>query len=285
MIAPIKPIDLPDLSNRRAEWLTPDDMAIRIFDGMFDPPKPESNWGLEGIVQPAWIRDVHNTLTGRTFLFGTGPSLRAQLPLLRHMRAEQTWTVNRMRQWDNLPFKPFHHVVAEPGPIAAFGAVIAPLYDYPVALNRVAVNWWKVTAPGWLWVPKAPDDVQMRWDGFYGLGDTLPPLPTGWASPLTVAQLAAWMGFTEFYFLGIDTTQVGQAWDVEQGRTAKPRNIRSILECFDRARRDIQRAGRKVYDCTPGGRINQEGALEYRDLWEVLTEAGHGEGCCKDVVL
>ena len=79
------------------------------------------------------------------------------------------------------------------------------------------------------------------------------------------------MGFTEIFFLGIDTTQGVQAWDAENGRTRFPRNIRSIVECFERAGRDMKRAGRKMYDCSQGGRINAEGALEYIALSEVLA--------------
>lgn len=253
------------------------DFALRAFDWLNQPPcNKENEWGMEDIVWPAWIEEVHNIHQGeRVFIFGTGPSLVEQQPLLHHMKDEWTWTVNRMREWykkGKLPFIPSHHLVTEPGPCSVgWGRFILPLYDFPEARNRIAINWWPVTAKGWLWCPKAPDDVQIRWVGFHGLDDTLPPLPTGWASPLTASQLACWMGYTEIFFLGIDTTQDGQAWDPVAGRTLYARNIRSICESFDRARMGIERAGRKVYDCTPGGRINQEGLLEYRDLREVLN--------------
>ena len=88
---------------------------------------------------------------------------------------------------------------------------------------------------------------------------------------VSIAELAAWMGFRTFNFLGCDTTQKGQAWDVEKGRTMQARNIRSILECFDRARIDIQLAGAEIWDCTPGGRLNQEGVLAYKPLEEALA--------------
>ncbi len=105
-----------------------------------------------------------------------------------------------------------------------------------------------------------------------GLGDHFPPITTGWASPLTCSQIAAWLGYTEFIFLGIDTTQVGQAWDVEKGRTTFTRSIRSIKDSFARARAEIEKAGRTIIDCTPGGLINEEKILEYRDLQEVLRD-------------
>jgi hypothetical protein len=248
-----------------------DTVALRIFNGIdsFQGTR-EDNWGVK-TEWPSWLNDVHNTKSGRTFIFGSGPSLLSQLDLLPRMQQEETWTVNRIARWKDLPFTPVHHVTAEPGPIGAWGKMVYPIYDYPTAINRIAINWCPVTAPGWLWCPKAPDDIQMRWEGFEGLKDELGPLITGWASPLTLCQLAAWMGYTEFYFLGIDLTQTGQAWDKESGRTLYPRNERSILECFERARRDIERAGRAIIDCTPGGKVNAEGVLEYQELEEVLS--------------
>ena len=268
----------PDLSHLRQGDGIEDSFAIRGFS-TFDSldQTAENNWLMEDLPRQDWLESVHNIHQGkRCFIFGTGPSLASQLPLLHHMKDEDTWTVNRMRLWyakGELPFIPTHHVVAEPGPCTNWGKVIMPLYDFPEAENRIALNWWRVDAPGWLWCPKAPDDIQIRWQGFFGLGDHLPPLPTGWASPLTVSQLACWMGYEELYLLGIDTTQEGQAWDVEAGRTLSPRSIRSICESFDRARMDIERAGRKMWDCTPGGLINQRGILEYRDLETILANS------------
>lgn len=170
------------------------------------------------------------------------------------------------------PFRPTYHGITEPGPIGGWGSYILAIFDFPEAENRIAINWWPVNVPGWKWVAKAPDEVQVRWEGWFGLDDHLPPIPTAWASPLTLGQLACWMGYTELYYLGIDTTQDGQAWDVEKGRTREPRSINSILECFDRARVQMDRAGRKIIDCTPGGLINRECVLEYRDLEEVLND-------------
>ena len=248
------------------------DQGIRSFSNWDYPDDPHDNWGLEGMAMPQWVLNSHNTMVGeRAFIFGSGPSIIEQEPLLNHMQHEYTWTCNRIRKWENLPFTPFVHCITEPGPLVNYGQFVASVYDFPGAQNKISAIWWKVTAPGWLWLPKAPDDIQIRWQGFFGCGDYLPPIPSGWASPLTISQLVAWMGYSELYYLGIDTTQVGQAWDREKGTTKEPRSILSTLECFDRARMTLQAAGRKVYDCTPGGRVNQEGVLEYRDLKEVLS--------------
>ena len=246
------------------------DRAQRMWPGFRDYWGPEEDFGM-GFKQPQWVQDVHNAHQGRVFIFGTGPSLAQQLPLLVHMKEEETWTVNRMTRWKELPFVPTHHSITEPGPIDGWGSRIVPMYDFPKVMNRIAVHWFPVVAPGWLWCAKAVDDIQVRWEGAFGCGDYLPPLPSAWASPLTVSQLAAWMGFQEMFFLGIDTTQEGQAWDVTRGRTTYKRSILSILECADRLYHTFTKAGRKVYDCTPGGRINQEGIFPYVELGDVLN--------------
>lgn len=247
-----------------------DDMGLRSFNGIEAfQGYADDDWGMT-VKWPDWIDEAHNTQKGRIFICGSGPSLYKQVDLLKELKDQHTWTVNRIRRWKELPFIPTYHSIAEPGPVAMQGRRIFGLYDFPEAHNRIAINWWPVTAPGWLWCPKAPDDIQLRWEGTQGMEKRLAPLPTAWASPLTVTQLALWMGYTEIVLLGVDTTQTGQAWDVKAGRTAEPRNIRSILECADRLRRDIQREGRIIWDATPGGRLNTEGSLPYRELAEIL---------------
>lgn len=259
------------VANAADMLLKPDEPTLtrRLFNGLDNPSLPEDNWGMKGIEMPQWVLDAHNTKTGRVFMFGSGPSLASQRPLLRRLKNEDTWTVNRFRKF-RPPFIPTYHGVTEPGPIGGWGSYIISTYDFPEAKHRIAVNWWPVEFPGWQWVPKAPDDLQVRWQGWFGLGDYLPPLPTAWASPLTFGQLACWFGYTELIYLGVDTTQQGQAWNVEHGRTMQPRAVHSILECAERARIQMERAGRRIYDCTPGGRINAEGVWEYRELEEVL---------------
>lgn len=262
-------LNLPNLRHLITEEDVDPTMAMRSFNSRRQFKEPSDNWNM-GIETPAWVMDIHNKYTGRCFILGTGPSLAGQLPLLRHLNGEHTFTCNRMRSWGELPFVPYVHCITEPGPVIDFGRLIAPKYDFPEAQNRVACMWWPVRAKGWLWLPKAPDDIQVRWQGCFGMDETLPPLPSAWASPLTIAQFALWMGFTEIVLLGVDTTQEGQAWDPIQGRTQKARNIRSILECADRMRSQIWLGGRKIWDATPGGRMNKEGVLPYRALEDVL---------------
>ena len=125
-----------------------EDRALRLWTSWLEPTV-DTNFDM-GIEQPEWIMNAHNTRSGRVFLMGTGPSLASQLPLLHHLKDEQTWTVNRMAHWKDLPFAPTHHSIAEPGPIMQWGRAIHQRYDFPAATNRIAIHWFPVTAPGWL---------------------------------------------------------------------------------------------------------------------------------------
>jgi hypothetical protein len=249
-------------------------MGFRAFSNLNIPDNPRDNWGMK-LRQPQWIQDVHNTHVGeRVFIFGTGPSLIDQLSLLKMIGKEHTVTCNRVKRWKEIPFTPWLHAVTEPGPFLAWGRAVGESFQFPEATNKIGCCWFPVDIPGWNWLPKAPDDIQVRWQGAFGMGDYLPPIPTAWASPLTIAQLLLWMGFSELYILGTDVSQMGQVWDREKGTTKYPRNIRSIIECADRLRSQVWLGGRKIWDLTPGGRMNVEGAMPYRELRDVLEEIG-----------
>jgi len=251
-----------------------DSMGIRVFSNFEDPAIAEDNWGMD-MEMPEWIQEVHNKFVGeRCFIFGTGPSLIDQVPLLGDMNNEYTFTCNRMRSWEDLPFTPWVHCTTEPHPFLAWGLGVAERCDFPTAKNRIGCMWFPVRVKDWLWLPKAPDDLQVRWQGTFGLGDYLPPIPTAWASPLTISQLALWMGFSKIYLLGCDTTQLGQAWDRETGTTKVPRSIRSIIECAERIGRDVWRDGREIWDCS-GGTLTKEGVLPYKDLASVIGEVAN----------
>jgi hypothetical protein len=141
-------------------------------------------------------------------------------------------------------------------------------------------------------VEKAAEWLHMDQTGFVGLGegDLLPPIPTGRTTPLTNAQLAAWMGYRTFYFLGIDQSY-GYAHDPEakyhfDGKpwADNPRYFLAVQRCFHRARADIEFAGGHIYDCTRGGNLNRtatkernlrrEYPLEYIELEEAI-DASH----------
>ncbi len=226
----------------------------------------------------------HNIGSGRIFIFGTGPSLLQQKGLLGKMRGEATFACNSLPRWKDCPFTPTYYAVTD-----IYGEELLRKYSWPeLACPKFHIGWDKeVSIPEFLWVEKATDNVQVQSHGFVGFGSELPPIPTGRTSPLTMCQLAAWIGYREFYFLGIEQSDHGYVYDPasELGHSGRGANynhryLLAVQRCFARARADIEAAGALVYDCTPGGWLNRTGeakrgvghkaVLEYKRLEEVL---------------
>lgn len=231
----------------------------------------------------------HNIASGRIFILGNGPSLLEQLPLLERLRGEATFCCNSMGRWDALPFEPTYYGLSD--------------IDKHEWLERNRFPHWKNTLrfnvrfKGWpdhedfLSVEKASDSVQVKNSGTVGFEDVLPPIPTARTTPLTLLQLAAWMGYREFYYLGIEQTR-GYAYEPDRlvsmrGHQAfpldkNPKYQLAIQACAERMRADVEAFGGHLYDCTPGGLLNRTGqefrrrgvpwreVLPYQELSEVL---------------
>jgi len=236
------------------------------------------------------LNERHNTCSGRIFILGTGPSLIEQLPLLAKLENEATFTCNTIFAWKELPFTPTYYGLSD---VYDQKAIDNLALTIPAETEAFNVQW-----PGhynnerFMYVEKAHDSHQVRKDGFAGLNDILPPLPTGRTTPLTLAQLAAWFGYREFYFLGFEQTR-GYCYgpDLIASGIQKvpfpidknPRYRIAVQHCSWRMRQDVEAVGGKVIDCTPGGLLNRtQGAevkhglppfvppLEYMELADVL---------------
>lgn len=234
------------------------------------------------------ILDMHNTKSGRVFILGNGPSLLDQD--LTKLRDEATFCCNGFPTWKDRPFDPTYFGVTDIYAQHYLDDRVFPEVD----MMRFHISWpgdHYPTNDAFIWVEKAAESVHMDVEGFAGCGSGLPPIPTGRTSPLTNAQLAAWMGYREFYFLGIEQTR-GYAYDINavtghRGRLfpidSNPSYRLAIKRCGRRMREDIEAAGGKVYDCSLGGILNitgmeihgaagipAEDILPYVDLREVL---------------
>lgn len=204
----------------------------------------------------------------RAFFIGNGPSLIDQD--LRGLVSEITFTCNQISLWDEMPFTPSYHCIDEynlPG-----NAIHCDNSEWDCA--RFFISRSEYIIPNWTWIPKA-NKVEKRsayisHDGFLGLeGDALLPLHTGMTTPLTVAQLGAYMGIREFYFLGIDLSN-GYCYAPNSHReiSIQPRSKKQIQQNFSKARDDLRSHGKKVFDCNPQSGLTD--ILPYRLLEEVL---------------
>jgi hypothetical protein len=238
------------------------------------------------------INYLHNTGSGRIFILGTGPSLLEQMPLLKHLKDEATFACNTLLQWPELPFVPTYYGIGDIYDKDDIDKLASFVPDKTCAFN---VQWPNnYNNPRFTYVEKAHDSFQMRSYGFVGLGDELPAIPTGRTTPLTLAQIAAWIGYREFYLLGMEQTR-GYCHDPEamvSGASKRgaafpidknPRYRISIQHCARRMRQDLEEIGGSVTDCSPGGLLNHTGrqihqglppignVLEYKPLEEVLS--------------
>jgi hypothetical protein len=231
---------------------------------------------------------LHNIASGRIFILGNGPSLILQRTLLERLQDEATFCCNGFPFWEPLPFIPTYYGVSDMHERKLVDKFSWPALD----MRKFQVGWYPNEHHELFeWVQKDPNGSQVKSSGFQGLGDTLPPLPTGRTTPLTLAQLAAWMGYREFYFLGVEQTRgyahdPSATWSItkrsEFPLDKNPKYRLSVQDCFIRARADIEEAGGSIFDCTPGGLLNETGSeelrrgvswrevLEYRELSEVL---------------
>ena len=235
------------------------------------------------------ILGMHDTCSGRIFMLGTGPSLIDQLPLLERLKDEVTFGCNTLARWDALPFSPTYYGISDvhdPGSIDTLGELIP---ESTIAFN---VRWPKYyTGQRFHAVSKAHDSRQFHSHGLVGFGDDLPGLSTGRTTPLTLVQVAIWLGYRQFYFLGIEQSR-GYCYDPETRVSGfkqdsfpldkNPKYRIAVKKSAQRMRTDIEAAGGSVFDCTPGGLLNVTGKgihtdvpagdiLPYKDLAEVLA--------------
>jgi hypothetical protein len=221
------------------------------------------------------VKQLHNTESGRLFMIGSGPSLLPQMDILPRLRGERTWTINKYPLWEGRPLTPNFYSVSETNQCDRHGIQRFRFPDIGPEMRKFAIHWDRVKAPGFTWVVK--DTVSHTVDtgsDFQGLRDELKPLPNCYNGFLTAMQLALWMGFRQFYFVGNDMTPTGYAWEPENPReNFLPRQLRRTFKAYETVRSIVEPHGVSMVDCTPEGNLSKAGILEYRSLEEVLDGA------------
>lgn len=212
------------------------------------------------------LNDYHNASSGRCFMVGNGPSLLEQLHLLPLLKDETTFCCNSIGEWDELPFEPTYYGVTDLSDYKWLERNRFPHWKKTLRFNVQFVDWPE--HPDFQTVQKAPDNVQVDPYGTVGMDETLPPIPTARTTPLTLGQLALWMGHRELFYIGIEQTR-GYAYDVDAtmsmtGRHAfpldkNPKYQTAIQRNAAQMRKDIEAHGGRIVDCTPGGLLNVTG--------------------------
>tara|TARA_Y100000310_G_scaffold260629_2_gene269669 strand:- start:8620 stop:9342 length:723 start_codon:yes stop_codon:yes gene_type:complete len=230
----------------------------------------------------------HNITSGRIFILGNGPSLLSQMELLKELNYEDTMTCNGMPNWMELPFEPTYHATTD-----------VPLWK---VLEKVSAPQWKDTNrfafqrkgeeehEAFYIVPTEPDNIQIDPAGMACLGDEWEGMRTARTTPLTIAQLAWWMGYRDLYYLGIEQSR-GYVWDPDavisfSGKAEfpvdkNPKYLMAIQRSARKMRKDIEKHGGAIFDCTPEGFLNETCPLKQTQnsvaVREILPYVSLGE--------
>lgn len=168
-------------------------------------------------VQPWKLEHYEKTAAGKTlaqyknkyegkrcFLIGNGPSLRAEDLTKLHEAGEITFAFNRIYNiFDQTPWRPTFYISQDEKMLSGCAETVN-LLDLPVKFIPIQLKWWhNISINGASYfniMPQQADDpaqFQFSDDIAHGIFNS----STGMYS---AAQIAAFMGFKEIYFIGVD---------------------------------------------------------------------------------
>lgn len=140
----------------------------------------------------------------RCFFIGNGPSLRAGDLTRLHDAGEITFGFNRVYHiFDQTPWRPTFYISQDEKMLSGCASVVSGL-DLPAKFIPIQLNWWHgISIDGAAYfniinqTAEDPRDFCFSDDIAHGIYNS----STGM---YTAAQMAACMGFSEIYFIGVD---------------------------------------------------------------------------------
>jgi hypothetical protein len=205
------------------------------------------------------LDDLKSKHSGRIFIFGTGPSLINQLPLLKQMEGRQTFGINGLCFWEDLPFVPIFYSCQNNVVGRGESPDDPPFTDYRFMITRAGQH---VELPNWVQVCKQRERIGCFDDDPKYL---LHASTTGAGMP---AQIAAWMGFDPIYLLGVDHRE-GSAYCYSPNVRRPHKYDERKMDQWVTLAEAFARAGRNLYSSTPMSGLN--GILEYVPLEDALA--------------
>jgi hypothetical protein len=212
----------------------------------------------------------HDTQVGnRLFFIGSGPSLLSQMDLLPQLAGEHTWGINELPAWSGLPFPLTYWSVSEKGHMGRHQRERFAFLPLPetqcFAFHDRKTRFGREVE----WIPRRYD-ASVTSGGVPGLDTVIPPLVSGGSGIGTAMQLALWMGYQDIYILGSEFTETGYVWDPNASRNFRRKTGNTSVRAMSAIATAASNHGRRIIDCTRGGRLNTDKALPYKSLEEVL---------------
>lgn len=194
------------------------------------------------------LADLQDTYSGKVFILGTGPSLKA---VTDWTGISPTFGCNKLGYWANAPRTTFYACnynkvikgeVPDPNPTD---------HKFIVGVQdsfKERIQW-----PDWVWVTRGRD-----------VPDTFG------AMTLICSQIAYYLGFREIYLLGCDQTDTGSIFDPKDDRLRDAplgTVFQDALPWWEEFRKFVEPEG-VIYDCS-GGRLSD--VMPYKPLEAVLS--------------
>lgn len=169
------------------------------------------------LIRPWTLKNYEKTMAGkclaaykgkytgqRCFLIGNGPSLRAEDLTKLHEAGEITFAFNRVYNiFDQTPWRPTFYISQDEKMLAGCVNVVNNL-ELPVKFVPIQLNWWHdIRAEGAVYFNMLHQEAEDAGD-FAFSDDIARGIYNSSTGMYTAAQMAAYMGFSEIIFIGVD---------------------------------------------------------------------------------
>lgn len=232
----------------------------------------------------AKLKDIH--AGQRCFLIGNGPSLRAEDLTRLHERGEICFAFNRIYNiFDQTPWRPTYYISQDDKMLKGCMDIVDRT---PMGLKFIPINlkWYeeiRLSEAAWF-LMKAPDEDEGKPLQF---SDEPPKcLYNASTGMYTAAQLAAFMGFQEIYFIGVDhhfhisrnnqgeivvddsvKDYFTEKYNEDKDKLYIPNTEKSTLT-YVAMKEQCDQRGIRVYNATRGGKLEVFPRVDFDSLFE-----------------
>lgn len=221
------------------------------------------------------LQDLQRQFTGRLFVVGNGPSLLQLKPRqIKALNKEFMFMGSRYCDWDGATLAPSFYIMTERRQ-AVHWIETGKYRQASASIAKFWVAWQPTPSDDWVTIPQPPSNAHDILN--YGLRGGLegtcsngidpghPHMHHAKDSGLAAVEVGAFLGFSEIYLLGCETTTEGDVWNVNRQRDMHAPGV--MRAYYEKAGSEIN-----LVDCSFGGTLAETrgGPLPYRELDEVL---------------
>lgn len=251
------------------------------------------------IIQPWVLKNFEKTASGkalaayknkysgrRCFLIGNGPSLRAEDLTKLHENGEITFAFNRIYNiFDQTPWRPTFYISQDEKMLGGCADVVNGT-EMGVKFIPIQLRWWHDICIGGAQEFRIIDQ-QVEDPREFGFSDDIAKgIYNSSTGMYTAAQVAAYMGFSEIYFIGVDhhfrisRNNKGEVvvdnsvkdyftdkYNEDKDKLYIPNTEKSTLT-YVAMKNHCEKRGIRVFNATRGGKLEVFQRVEFDKLFE-----------------